>query len=287
MDTLVTESQAGLLDLIETMQPYLFYSNTTDYRRVMRVDATVQKLREAVTSFRPLSGFAVALRGSFARGDPSPFSDADIVVISDINLDVCSMIDWFRSRVLEHEVSVSIYPPEPDDQSRRSLMFWQFIPHLLFVAGDFDMFSRFKLIAERELSQLPLTMLLKLYADEIKQREWSNPGSAHFSNLKRGAGGLIEYEFVVLLKLWQNLRQIPLTPAQQFHYHAVRKHYRYMTLLKEYLCWTYNTRVETYRTGPLPVALSPTYWFFGSNIAERIAIECHGHATQFIALVPH
>jgi hypothetical protein len=277
-----------VIDLVEASRVYQAFAATMRPVFAERLAYMDRILAQSEILGRWQDGYAICFRGSYGRGDPTQFSDVDIVIISDLDpRGTEDLRDALRQILHNYETSLWIYRCEVGADEEKALAFWQCLPYLRLGAGRQDVYDRFVSSSRSALRNLPLGMLLRLYSQEFKASHCSDPASPHFYSIKNGPGGLVEYEFVMLLKEWQELRGQRLSQDQERLVQVVMRHHQYASFHKAYLHLQLAQPVALRNVSHMALQQSPAFWFFCSEVAIRtLAFECHGRAVEFVGLVP-
>lgn len=277
----------SLISIIEKDSDYILFRQCVRSLMKRRINRTKGILRELMLSQSIASMYSMCLRGSYGRGDPNYYSDVDVVLITDANWDITSLTFTQAPCVIQKfELSTRKYPTMPNQHQQRSLSFWLSIPQLSFIMGHILPFGKFISNARETLAAMPLGSLLSMFSDEFNYSDRSNPSSPHFYNLKRGIGGTVEYEFISLLRLWQQSRGCPLSAIQNNLYRTISRYYEYATLLKEYIRQYLGRPIESRQILASLSSIHPLPWFFSSETADRIAFTQHDHVMLYVSLVP-
>jgi|ERR1035441_678428 hypothetical protein len=206
---------------------------------------------------------AMYLRGSFARGDPSPFSDYDIILVTKhFDLEYLDAIGSLVSGITGRRTSVRSHPlaPAPGDQPPFS--FWLSLPHLRLFPGPSAIHGRFLGDWANVLRAMPLEQLVSLYmSDPLRSPARFDPDSPHSASIKRGMGGTLDSDFIALLKYWQHLRRADLTPAQLDLYCLSQWFRRYLATLKSWLSTAYCAPLDNYGSTPSSVIVETPAYF--------------------------
>jgi hypothetical protein len=215
-----------------------FLKIESDYREafVTRIRHAKVLLTRVIRPMLPLTGMAILARGSLARGDFSPHSDIDLLLITRVTSSKLVLDLELIRRAIGRRTSVA--QVSFSDLERRMST----LPHLAyalgsacFICGDGKLVTALHADGRELLKKMLPARLIGLRTDD-PGRTWKDldPLFPHYYSLKQGKGGFVDYEFIKLVGLWLKARRHfnPLVNLALRHSFLA---YRYWAILKEFL----------------------------------------------------
>jgi hypothetical protein len=180
------------------------------------------------------SGWAVAARGSYGRGDYCSFSDLDLVLLSESASPFAVRAWRQRCRDTFDDVSVQVY--STNETLPGTYASWLSIIDLRFVCGNRRIVDAFLKSSLSRLADAVFGDLVFAYRhDDFRSKELLEKRSPHYYSIKSGPGGFLENGFGRLLESWHSARRRPLKINQCQLLKENQQCYLYLTVLKEYL----------------------------------------------------
>ena len=168
---------------------------------------TLSKLRgeiETIMTGERIGG-AILTKGSLARGDFCRKSDVDLVILANADDETAECDLTLRlislGSSLGRRVSVDWWNHRTDVSRSRSIGFWLAMIESRMLAGDLEFFHRCRSHWIEKLFLIPVPTLFELRRLDLR-RHWDTTErySALSMNVKRGEGGLIDSDFLALLR---------------------------------------------------------------------------------------
>jgi hypothetical protein len=165
--------------------------------RTYRILTSLQHSLENCTS---MNESVVLLSGSYARMVPLDSSDVDLVVISSLNDNELASRMRTVGDTLGKTVFVNYLGFGDSELSRAtSLKFLTSLPFLRFISGNRDLWDGYRLRVLSMIRSNPLSLLLELDRDIHRPWEAFDPSHPMYWNTKFGYGGILEFQYMVLL----------------------------------------------------------------------------------------
>lgn len=234
-----------------------------DYERFVFAQrrGMLNQLNSAFIKNLEMSNVAIAIYGSFERGDLSVNSDIDILIISPKRF-WKSQVDLIsRLHLTTSPYSIRAITLCDITYAVMNSLTWAFrLVNPLYVYGNFQIFCDARKTFLNALSSVPLSTLSLLYCKDCTERgSFMDPSSAHFYEFKSGAGGFRDFEMVRLIRLWHHLRSRESKHSANVALHSVLQAHLYIALLRHHL------RSE-----------------FGTSLCSSIQIEGIHHKEHFV-----
>ena len=203
----------------------------------IRIEETDKRLKHISNTKLGHFSWAVAARGSYGRGDLALHSDLDLVFISTELPQEAKYFSWYQScKESFGRVSLQLYMPHSFSYQPDNIVFWLSLPSLRFVAGELRVFKSFQDSNIKRFTQVPITKLIEMYVtDGYRSKEIRIINSAHYHNIKRGYGAMVDNEFCRLLEFRNTILNKPTYRKLQLLFEDNKLCYTYLTLLKEFL----------------------------------------------------
>lgn len=264
------------LDLraIERDLEFSRFSRQASAAMLCRRRTVFDAIQHLLRAFHTGSPYALAVRGSYARGMPGRFSDLDLILIG--NKDCCEYVNKLCELCgLVCEVDQSIWwcPPAFMHPSSASFPLWLCIPSLVFLGGNRRLFNEFRRSSHDALKLQPLSRLYEMHREDPLRHRSQFFSSDPRYDLKRGRGGSVDYEFTQLVDLWTRLHGLTATIPQIKNLGLVRRYQRYLAFYREFL----DSRITALVDGAedcRSVAITPSrpfptsVWFFTEEAAH-------------------
>lgn len=188
--------------------------------------------------------FAAAIRGSFARGDCTKFSDLDLLIISDApkcNSYIKKRLNQSTLKeVLNIELSITQIPELLPYSICDNIFFLTSISQVKFLEGSRKIYNNFLASLYKQLIKIPLHYLFYLYEnDSFRQFEINNYKRDPYIALHKNPGGIIDYDFLTLLTLILNLKK------------ESSKKKIYGRLMQSQMCYDYLSNLKSYLVSPI------------------------------------
>ncbi len=230
-------------------------------KRVEQLHAYLSE--EHISSFLNNQTFAICLRGSYARGHPNQFSDIDFFVLyRSPNIDrdlIKSLLKRYTPNHPTHFIINSL------DKAIDTYSFPLLVsfPHLRFLAGNQSIYQEFISKFKYWLKNTSFDNLHRFFlGNPHRSDEYDDPKSPHYWDFKSGAGGLVDYEFLVLCDWWLKEHkiidslQVSTLPIQQ-----ATAYYFYFCCMKEYVQNYYQMPLQS----SLPIHMKENILLFEST----------------------
>jgi UTP:GlnB (protein PII) uridylyltransferase len=191
------------------------------------------------------SGACLMARGSLARGDFCPYSDIDLVLlVPDEKYRRSNIPERLRAKV-PYAVSSQTWLPSTPREKSGSLHVWFSVSQCRYLAGDVGLFVNCRAGWLELLARLGGDFLCDMYDSDPKRHQGMRDKASPFShNVKRGRGGIVDYEFSRLVSLWLGLKHRG-SPLQASLIRLSRGCFEYLFLLKSYLHETFKCSCES------------------------------------------
>lgn len=156
------------------------------------------------------AGHALVARGSLATGALGPVSDLDVVVLvrRPPLPPTADLVGEFEEK-FGRPVSCTVWGVEEWGRDQRRLSTWHALASGRCLAGDRGLWVEWQKQAAGTLVQLSGSRLVSLDTDDpkrhVRRADFLTPYSR---DLKRGTGGILDYEFAKLARIWLQLRQV-------------------------------------------------------------------------------
>ncbi len=206
--------------------------------------AVIQSLfMEAHTNLK--SGTCLLARGSLARGDFCDYSDVDLILlVPSQKHERLNVTEQLRSKV-PYPVSFQTWLPSTPSERLESLHIWFSVSQCCYIAGDIELFFNCRFSWLELLASLNGNFLRDVYDSDPKRHQGMRNKSSPFSyNVKRGRGGIVDYEFSRLISLWLKLKN-GCSPLQLSLIKLSQYCFKYLFLLKSYLHEVFECSCES------------------------------------------
>lgn len=175
-----------------------------------RQEETLGLLREEVDAIlsRENAECAVFVRGSLAKGDFCSRSDVDLVVLTH---DEATARNRGRhplvslASIVGRRISADFWDDRTASSRSGSISFWLAVVEGRMLAGDANLFGRSRAQLIETLSQFSVATLFEMRRLDIGRHWGILRHSPLGMNVKRGEGGLLDCDFVRLLKDFASL----------------------------------------------------------------------------------
>ena len=214
------------------------------FRAHARRFAVIQSLiREAQTNLE--AGTCLLARGSLARGDFCHYSDVDLILlVPSQKHERLNITEQLRSKV-QYPISFQTWLPSTPSERLKSLHIWFSVSQCCYIAGDIELFRNSQFSWLELLVSLNGNFLRDIYDLDPKRHQGMRNRSSLFSyNVKRGRGGIVDYEFSRLISLWLELKNI-YSPLQLSLINLSQRCFKYLFLLKSYLHEVFECSCES------------------------------------------
>lgn len=264
------------------LQEYILGEGDTLRSMVIAVESIDHRLRVLATAL-PSDNWALAARGSYARGDLAPHSDIDLYLINASKSVPDCLRNW-PTLLGDHRVAIQYFESRPTEALFYELPFCFAVTQMRFIAGDRLIYRDFFEEATRRLAACRPDHLAGLFRNDIhRPRSFANPQSRHYHDLKRGAGGSIDYEWIKLASYQRLLNHVAGTDQQVLECRS-SQFFRYLSSLKSYLHMHSGGRLEsTYLLYSPPYRTDGTQvpWYFSPRIIDQVRQAQHSIANRF------
>jgi len=226
-----------------------------------------------------------AIRGSFANGDPTPYSDVDLLLLAN---DLESAYSRFIAQTLRTTVgiSASVQPHQVALARPPQLGALLSLP-IVRPLGDRRTFFRiFFSNSLRDLAEIRIGTLVSLWeSDSFRNNSLTNPSDPDLWSFKRGIGGTLTCEFCRLMSLWASLRRSRCLASAPLG--DIERRYRYLQTLKHQLALRIHSSVELLVRDEIEsFAIDPRWpWFFSWKHILDMANETHILMSSLLSLL--
>jgi UTP:GlnB (protein PII) uridylyltransferase len=185
------------------------------------------------------------VRGSLARGDFCSYSDVDLILlVSDEKNRGLDITQLLRSKV-PYAVSLQTWLPSTPSEKLGSLHTWFSVSQCCYLAGDAELFVACHTSWLALLTRLDGNFLCEIYDSDPKRHQGMRDKASPLSyNVKRGRGGIVDYEFSNLVSLWLKLKNRH-SPLQLSLINLSQHCFQYLFLLKSYLHTVFQCSCES------------------------------------------
>jgi hypothetical protein len=203
------------------------------YADARRQDAIRSFLKVAEAKLE--SDVCLLSRGSLARGDFCRHSDIDLILLTgSLKSDWRAVIEKMQE-IVSYPISVQLWSPSTPSDKINSLHVWYSVSQCQYLAGNRDLFHYCKLRWLKLLSRLDGKLLICLHNSDPRRHKGLMRRTSPLSfNVKRGRGGIVDYEFAHLVTMWLELG--PGASDLQYNLiHVSRSCFKYLFVLKSFL----------------------------------------------------
>lgn len=211
---------------------------------------------------------SLILRGSYHREDANQKSDIDLGLITREN-------DFERLMILKTQLndskigklfSIKNYTLGTIDKMKWSLSFWTTITNHRLILNSGDQYQTYTAICLNTFKEFSSNDILKLYQDDLYIKSCTNRHEV--KHYKYRIGGILDYEYYLLIILWLKLnkKNDALLKVNQDHTYKL---YEYLKAYKYLFCDQDKCN----------------YWFFQESILEEICYELKRNLLKLITLI--
>jgi predicted nucleotidyltransferase len=202
----------------------------------------------------------IAVRGSLAQGGFCRHSDIDLVLVGrsvedDERLAVLDQLEPLCASLGRRISLVAWHDATPD-----TLEFWLGATECRFVGGDVRVFAMHRDRWDERLRALPLETLFAMRASDPRRCWYPTARNSPLGlNLKRACGGLVDAQFVSLLRRALRLRGIVFDDCAPLIRESARIGTRLLAIRSALHAFTGVAR-ESAWFDPIPARLPPMAW---------------------------
>ena len=223
-------SPESLLDAVETDPLYNELARRSSEGATTLAKSRLHALTELLLRIHPRVDSCLAVRGSLVKGDTSPHSDVDLLLIGN-SLEPTFARALAQAIRIKLGVSVSVQQHDVVSTIKPRLSLLLALPVLSPIGPPLSMFSDFVSASVRTLKAQSVEVLVSLWnSDEMLHDCLANPTDGDRWSVKRGRGGALTIEFCRLLSLWAAV-QNPIR-SQGLRLADIERYARYQRTLK-------------------------------------------------------
>lgn len=233
--------------------------------------AALYSLRSVFTSDH-LRPFFVVARGSLARGDYCAHSDIDLTVVTDDPK--CAAYAESSLHKIDEELigrlAIDVLTPSDVRKRLRWITYWFGVVESIFVGGNSEVYFRYKSEQTDLLKSMSIGTLVDIYRSDPRRYDAHFDAASPFRwNIKRGAGGFVDFEFANLLSHWTDAKQRSST-AYGEHYRQINAAYEYLFAMKAYLHDCFGAAREVAVSPSEELADRAVPAVFSRTVAEKV-----------------
>ena len=224
---------------------YTYLKNTIKAKTFHRSVKMISYLSEYLRSTSISNDYTVVLKGSYAKGVPTEYSDIDIMIVHNSIKPDKNKIVSLNNYVNNQNVTITYSNIFLDTYQKTNLGAVVAILMSVPIAGTLDRYIKLKKSAISYLSALSFDQLICLFYRDRYCRSYCEDNKRPGVLIKQGIGGLFDIEICILLIAWAIISGVSLTKEIYKAYTVLNSCYWYNVISKEVLQSVSKTPVES------------------------------------------